>query len=98
MSIIGVVIIMRAVPKLYTTPMYVLWQHRWRNRIEFGPRDEAEIHWSAILVENVRVDGSPNTGMSPTWPGSLKAPSRFTPGDATYGTRFLKSSTGSATG
>ena len=37
--------------------MYVLWQHRRRNQIELG--GGPEVHWSATLVENERVDGQP---------------------------------------
>ena len=60
MSIIGVVYNFRhTAPKLYTTPMYVRWQYRWRNHTAFGPRGEADVHWSAILVENERVKGQP---------------------------------------
>ncbi len=39
--------------------MYVRWQHRRRRHSPFGGWDEADVHWSAIVVENVRVNGRP---------------------------------------
>ena len=40
--------------------MYVRWQSRKR-RSEFGShsRDRTDTRWSAVLVENVRIDGKP---------------------------------------
>ena len=42
--------------------MYVRWQSRKRRSIAYGHgrgRD-GDVHWRAILVENVRVDGKPS--------------------------------------
>jgi hypothetical protein len=44
---------------LYTTAMYVRWQSRERNRPQYGPWQGPDIHWSAIIVENMRIDGKP---------------------------------------
>jgi hypothetical protein len=40
--------------------MYIRWQSRDRRSREFGRgRDRGDVHWRAILVENVRIDGMP---------------------------------------
>jgi hypothetical protein len=40
--------------------MYVRWQSRKRRQSRYGDwRHHPDIHWSAILVENTRVDGKP---------------------------------------
>jgi hypothetical protein len=40
--------------------MYVRWQSRKRRHSAYGPRrNESDVHWAAIAVENVRVDGKP---------------------------------------
>jgi len=39
--------------------MYVRWQSRERNRPQYGPWQGPDIHWSAIIVENMRIDGKP---------------------------------------
>jgi hypothetical protein len=37
--------------------MYIRWQSRKRRRPQFGCWGEQDIHWRAILVQNVRIDG-----------------------------------------
>jgi ClpX C4-type zinc finger len=39
----------------YTTPMYLRWQSRWQRHSRWGPG----MYWSAVLVENKRVNGKP---------------------------------------
>jgi len=39
--------------------MYVRWQSRRRRTSAYGPWEEGDIHWRAILVENTRADGKP---------------------------------------
>ncbi len=39
--------------------MYVRWQSRKRRRPNFGYSDQQDVHWSAVLVENKRVNGKP---------------------------------------
>jgi hypothetical protein len=36
-------------------------------------KTEQDVHWSAIIVESVRVDGEPKQRHSPTWAASRKA-------------------------
>ena len=38
--------------------MYIRWQSRERSTPAFG-RGQSDVHWRAILVENVRVYGKP---------------------------------------
>jgi hypothetical protein len=50
-------------PKLYTTLMYLRWQHRWHTTDrswwdQYG-NGQPGVHWSAILVENKRINGKP---------------------------------------
>jgi hypothetical protein len=40
-------------------PMYIRWQSRKRRRSQYGDWRKSDVHWSAILVENARVDGKP---------------------------------------
>lgn len=37
--------------------MYVRWQSRKRRRSAYGFWNKPDIHWRAVLVENVRIDG-----------------------------------------
>lgn len=39
--------------------MFVRWQSRRRNRPEFGSWNADDVHWAAIIVESVRIDGRP---------------------------------------
>jgi ClpX C4-type zinc finger len=39
--------------------MYVRWQQRKRTKSEFGRWREGDIHWSAVAVENKRINGKP---------------------------------------
>jgi hypothetical protein len=40
--------------------MYVRWQSRKRRKPKFGRYTKRpDIHWSAVLVENVRINGKP---------------------------------------
>jgi hypothetical protein len=40
--------------------MYIRWQSRKRRRSQYGDWRRPDIHWSAVLVENTRVNGKPN--------------------------------------
>ena len=39
--------------------MYIRWQYRRRKYNQCGPGGEPDARWSAVLVENERVDGQP---------------------------------------
>jgi hypothetical protein len=39
--------------------MYVRWQSRKRRRAAYGSGSGPDVHWSAILVEALRVKGKP---------------------------------------
>jgi hypothetical protein len=59
----------RAAEVIHYAPMYIRWQSRKRSgRPQFGRRyrevgkrrlEVVDVHWRAILVENVRIDGKP---------------------------------------
>jgi hypothetical protein len=38
--------------------MYVRWQSRKRRTAEFG-FGKSDVHWAAVIVENIRVNGKP---------------------------------------
>ena len=53
--------------------MYIRWQSRKRRRSQYGDWRCPDIHWSAVLVENTRVDGKPNRRPVAYLAGSPKA-------------------------